>query len=150
MVTEEEREKFLQQMEKILGRKFERIDARSTPGTKSVAGREFIYFENIKGVDEKNQFTFLLDHEVDNTPLEGGALSDDFTITIPDGTRFHAMSYRLDLDGWRRKIQGAATNLGILLAHIENNRFVLSDGRSFPLDDCETDYPEKPNKKASS
>ncbi len=37
---------------------------------------------------------------------------------------------------WRKDIEAGAQGLGLLLAHIENGRFVISDGRSFSLSEC--------------
>jgi len=50
------------------------------------------------------------------------------------------MSYHGDLVGWGKDIEEGAKGLGLLLAYIESDKFIISDGRSFPLSECEIKF----------
>jgi hypothetical protein len=102
----------------------------------------------------------VLTHSIDPSIATHGSVTEVVRkITIPDGLMFHAFCYWGDLDGWRKSMETVAKTLGLLYAWIErdqsapsvynseylpktdkkyldNNKFVLSDGRSFMLSEC--------------
>jgi len=53
---------------------------------------------------------------------------------------FHAIGYHGDLEGWRKDIEAGAQAMHLLLARIEGDKFVVSDGRLFPLSECKIEF----------
>jgi hypothetical protein len=133
---------------------------RKVPGTYSRAGDRVIYFsDNKKKHKFRTQFWRLMEFAKPSYAKNGGSINEGCKITTPDGTLFHAIAYRGDLDGWKKQMEVGAEGLGLLLAWIEgdkfvftsdgrghlpktdeifldNNRLVISDGRSFLLSEC--------------
>lgn len=128
--------KFLDEMERKLGAKIERGDTRIIPGTEKVEGLEIIYFSDDGKNTRKKQFNNITDSVYPRNAQSGGRNERGCTITIPEGLDFYAIGYHGDIDGWRKDIEAGAQALGLLLAHIDNDRFVISDGRSFALSEC--------------
>jgi hypothetical protein len=73
-------------------------------------------------------------------PKRGGVMLEGCNITVPDGTKFFALVFHADLDGWQRQIEGGARELGLLSARIDGDDFIVSDGRSFPLSACDVQF----------
>jgi hypothetical protein len=122
-------------MEKLLGVKVG-YD-RTLAGTVAVPGKEFVYYSDDGRQSKRKQFDALTQY-VDPPYAEGGgAASQPWTITLPDGSIFHGISYSGDLEGWRRDIEEGAQALGVRLGRIQGDLFVISDGRSFALADCQ-------------
>lgn len=48
--------------------------------------------------------------------------------TLPNGDRYYPITFRGDLDAWRRHLHQAAVGCGTLLGWFEKGKFVLSDG----------------------
>lgn len=131
--------KELEGLERILGGKFERRDARVIPGVKHVDGVEIVYFSD----DGKNKFAKQFDNLTDVDPraaTRGGLNERGCRITPPDSPLFHAIGYHGDVEGWRADVQAGAKHLGLLLARIEEGDFVISDGRRFPLTECKVEF----------
>lgn len=128
--------KFLDEMENKFGEKIERGDARTIPGVEKIEGSEIIYFSDDGKNTPKKQFNNLTDSVSPRNAQSGGRNDRGCTITIPAGLSFYAIGYHGDIDGWRKDIEAGAQGLGLLLAHIEKDRFVISDGRSFALSEC--------------
>ena len=128
--------KFLDELEKNCGAKIERSDARVVPGTEKVDGLETVYFSDDGKSKFSKQFDNLTASVSPRSAKSGGRNDRGCSITIPEGLTFYAIGYHGDLEGWRKDIETGAHGLGLLLAHIENDRFVISDGRSFALSEC--------------
>lgn len=130
----------LEGLERILGGKLERSDARVVPGADGASTRVAIYFSD----DGKNKFGKQFKNITCFTDPPnatcGGVNEAGCDITPPDGPFFHAAIYHGDLAGWRKDIEEGAKGLGLLLAKIEGDQFVISDGRSFPLSECKIDF----------
>lgn len=128
---------FLDDMEKILGAKIERGDSRIIPGMEKIEGMVVVYFsDNGKKDSFKKKFNNLICFTEPPFAKNGGSSELGCTVTLPEGLPFYAIEYHGDIDGWRKDIEAGAQGLGLLLAHIENDRFVVSDGRSFTLSEC--------------
>ncbi|WP_446027579.1 hypothetical protein [Lelliottia amnigena] len=130
----------LEELEKILGRKIEQRDQRAIPGLNPVEGTEFIYYEDDGKNKAKKQFDLLLDSAGTIVASSGGVISDGCCITLPTGGGFRALSYHGDIGGWRVSVEAGAKTRGLLLAKIDGDQFVISDGRSFPLSDCKIEF----------
>lgn len=110
---------------------------RIVPGTHLFEGREYRYVSNKSQVKFDDLF-----HELFNVPPKiprnGGAVLEGCKITLPDGDIFEAVSYKGDVEGWRRQLeQGAkALNEEVARIDIDTDSIVLNDMRSFRLADC--------------
>jgi len=130
----------LDRLERILGGKFERRNARVIPGTQSVDGVEIVYFSDDGKNKFRKQFRTLTSSVEPRTATHGGMNERGCRIMPPNGPLFHAIGYHGDVEGWRKDVQTGATARGLLLARIEDGTFVMSDGRSFPLSECQVDF----------
>ena len=110
---------------------------RIVPGTYLFEGREYRYVSNKSQVKFDDLF-----HELFNVPPQipqyGGAVLEGCKITLPDGDIFEAVSYKGDVEGWRRQLeQGAkALNEEVARIDIDTDSIVLNDMRSFGLAGC--------------
>ncbi|RUL68723.1 hypothetical protein [Dyella choica] len=123
------------EMEKILGVAVGRDP--SVPGTKPREGAEIVYFSDNGAGTFRDQFIGLCNDVNPRKAKHGGKTSEGCRIRVPDGTMFYAISYHGDLDGWRADIEAGATLHRSVLAHVNGDRLVAVDGRSFALSDCE-------------
>jgi hypothetical protein len=130
----------LNELERILGRKLERADARVVPGTDGASTREAIYFSDDGKSKFGKQFKNITCFTDPPNATYGAINEAGCDITPPEGPLFHAVIYHGDLSGWRKDIEEGAKGLGLLLARIEGDQFVISDGRSFPLSECKIDF----------
>ena len=71
---------------------------------------------------------------------DGGALIEGCALTLPSGRRFQALSYRGDIEGWRRQVELGAEALGVSLGQLMDGALVLEDGTSYPLADCQVEF----------
>ena len=123
-------------LEDIVGGKIEQEGARAIPGVLPIEGQQVIYFSDDGNNSLRKQFSAITCF-VDPPNAKCGGVNDrGCQIVPPNGPAFYAISYHGDLDGWRRDIEAGAKGLGLLLACIENEKFVISTGESIPLKDC--------------
>ena len=120
-------------IEEILG--VSGIGERSIPGTVAVEGREHWYIE-YHGGDFDSEFIKLIQAVQPAIPSHGGAITGGCELTLPDGRKFHAMSYKGDLIGWRKQIELGAKHLGCATARIGDDDLYVSDASAFPLAAC--------------
>jgi hypothetical protein len=73
-------------------------------------------------------------------PTAGTVMLEPCVITTPDGTHLYALYYQGDIAGWQRQIEEGAKELGFVTAKIEEQMFVLSDGRRFALSECQVQF----------
>jgi hypothetical protein len=109
---------------------------RKLPGTVHIEGKDFVYFSDNGTEDFRKQFLTLVTRIKPPHQKEGGVISQACRVRLQDGTLFHGISYRGDMEGWRRQIEDGAKELGVLLGRIQDDRIVVSDGRSMALIDC--------------
>ncbi|MFZ6723815.1 hypothetical protein [Undibacterium sp. Ji49W] len=128
----------INQMEKILGGPigFEKI----VPGTVIHDTKEVIYFSDDGKTDFRTQFNRLTKDVSPRHATRGGKTSQGCRLWLPDGSLFHPVSYHGDVDGWRKDIAQGAQQLQLLLAKIDGERIVISDGRSFLVADCKVEF----------
>ncbi|CNI82179.1 Uncharacterised protein [Yersinia rohdei] len=103
-------------------------------------GMDVIYFSDDGKNTPKKQFNDLIDSVEPRNAKSGGRNAEGCNITLPDGQLFYAMGYHGDIEGWRKDIEAGAKRLGLFLAHIEGDRFIVSDGRSFALSECTIEF----------
>jgi len=123
------------------------ISSRPIPGTIKVEGREFCYISD----DGNNYFTrkslrskklSLFDKVTSQFGFaqSGGVISENCRIWLPTGELFHGLSYKGDIEGWRKEIELSTTQLNLLTAVIVENNIKLSDERIYALFDCEIEF----------
>ena len=117
------------------------------PGVIKVAGREFLYiaddgedcFRKKKGSKVKKESLFSKLTSLFFMAKEGGALTENCKIWLPTNELFHGLSYKGDIEGWRKGITLGATHLGLLTAKIAEGNIEVSDGRVYALSDCKVE-----------
>jgi len=125
-------------MEKILGLgPFETRSKRAVPGTKPVSDREFRYIRDDRAQPFEKLLWKIASHVDPSLPKDGAVVSENCENTPPTGEVFQAVSYRGDIDGWRKQVESGARAFGIQLARIADDSIVLDDMRSFKLSECE-------------
>ncbi|WP_080403364.1 hypothetical protein [Burkholderia ubonensis] len=130
----------LGKLESIVGGALERRDARVIPGSVAVEGTEFVYFSDDGKNKFKKQFKNLTEYTNPPNAVSGGVNDRGCKIALPNGQLFHAIGYHGDLDGWRKDLEAGAAALNLLLARIEGDMFILSDGSSFSLNECKIEF----------
>jgi len=115
--------------------------SRTIPGTQQVEGREFIYIESAANE------TF---HQLANCvstictelaiPKSGGAIEEKARIKLSDGTSLMGVSYKGDVEGWRKRFVGICTASARKYGAISEGRLVLSDGSSPLLEELEVSF----------
>ncbi|HMP08696.1 MAG TPA: hypothetical protein PJ982_20305 [Lacipirellulaceae bacterium] len=70
-------------------------------------------------------------------PAAGGSRGFGWSVRLPTGELFYGIMSSGDHAGWARVIKAFASSEDRLTATVEGDRFVLDDGRSFPLNECE-------------
>ncbi|MCO6437808.1 MAG: hypothetical protein J5J06_12020 [Phycisphaerae bacterium] len=74
------------------------------------------------------------------TSTSEGAIEEPAAIHLPDGRQFHGVSYRGDIEGWRRCITAACASLGREHAKIYGGALKLSEGGEVALAVCKAGY----------
>ncbi|MCL6408016.1 hypothetical protein EXT70_20485 [Dickeya dadantii] len=111
---------------------------RDIPGLNPVSWREYRYISD----DGENKFVGngLFERVTGKIepliPKSGGAMAENCKLWLPSGELFHALSYKGDIDGWRRQIEQGAIQMGLLTAEIAGGEVVLSDGRNYEVSAC--------------
>jgi len=122
-------------MEDILG--LGEIDTeRKVPGVCETIGREFRYVSYDDSGDISVLFRKIV-REID-PPIatNGGVINERCVVELPTGERYFALSYRGDLEGWRKQIESGAAALDLLVACVRQDRLILADGTEVLLSDC--------------
>jgi hypothetical protein len=110
---------------------------RQIPGTIQVEGREFLYLEIYSG----EKFSDLIDRVFASCPTvpqpqSGGVLGEKAWVTLSDDTVLFGVSYKGDLEGWRKKIQAFCKESGRRFAIPSSNGLMLADGSIVPFSHC--------------
>jgi len=122
---------------------------RKIPGTIKVEWREFRYISE----NGKDNFFKLFDKLTTivnpSNAKSGGATTENCKIRLPDGSFFHGLSYKGDIEGWRKDIEQGAQMLNLVIAKIEDDKIEVSDGRLFSLKDCTVEFYTRRKKKGA-
>ena len=103
-------------------------------------GREVRYVAEPEIEEFVAYFKKLVRHVNPPIAKQGGAVIEGCKLTLPTGERFQAISYRGDIEGWRRQIEMGAAAMQTLMGQIVGETLVLADGRSYRLIDCEVAF----------
>ncbi|MDV5357161.1 hypothetical protein QM201_20045 [Enterobacter asburiae] len=117
-------------------------DEREIPGSTPVGWREYRYIsddghDNFLGNGLFNKLTSQIEPPV---PTCGGAITENCKLWLPSGELLHALSYKGDIDGWRKQIELGAKQLGLFTGKIIGDSVFLSDGRNYQLSDCRIEF----------
>lgn len=119
-------------------------DNRNIPGAIKVAGREFLYIsddgndfftQTSSGLGKQSLFDLVT--SLFEIAQSGGVISENCKLWLPTNELFHGLSYKGDLEGWRKQIEMGAEKLGLLTCRITDENVELSDGRIYSLIECE-------------
>lgn len=128
--------KLRDELDKMWGGPFQR-DIDYIPGVLDRYWKEVRYFQDDGSGDSYLKQLGKLGAAALDVEVSGGAINGECCIISPPGTRcFFSLSYWKDLAGWRRRIEVAARRRGLLLARIDRDRFLMSDGQPYELPEC--------------
>lgn len=120
---------------------------RHIPGTIKVEGREYLYISDDGedlftkgGRTVKGQSLFDKVNSLFKIAQSGGVISENCKLRLPTNELFHGLSYKGDIEGWRKQIEQGAEQLGLLTGEISENNIELSDGRIYALSDCKVEF----------
>lgn len=120
---------------------------RHIPGTIKVEGREHLYISDDGGGffakssrTIKRQSLFDKVTSLFEIAQSGGVISENCKLRLPTNELFHGLSYKGDIEGWRKQIEQGAEQLGLLTGKISENNIELSDGRIYALSDCKIEF----------
>jgi hypothetical protein len=111
---------------------------RPTPGTEEVDGRGFAYLECETADAFKSLFPMIATFGASPLPASGGAINEDFALILPDGVQLFALSYKGDLEGWKRKVAECAEALGMKFGEVVGDCLQVKDNGEVSLSDCKT------------
>lgn len=123
-----------QTMEEILGGPIPK--ERPIPGSVPSEDREWWYVEVEGSSDFKGLFRALVRAVQPAIPASGGAMDEGCELTLPDGRKFHALSYRGDLAGWRKQIAEGAEKVGVKAVLVVDGDLVFSGAERIPVANC--------------
>ena len=120
---------------------------RNIPGTITVEGRAHLSvsddgedFFTKRSRSVKRQSLFDRVTSLFKIAQSGGVISENCKLRLPTHELFHGLSYKGDIEGWRKQIEKGAEHLGLLTGKVSNNSIELSDGRIYALSDCEIEF----------
>lgn len=127
-----------ERMEQILGGKITDHRDQPLPGIEDVEGTAVYYFSDTDGLELGEQLARLVRCAVPPRITSGGAIATKHALRTPDGTLYHAIKCRGDLDGWRQQLEEGALLLGLNLGSIQARiAFKTTTGSTVALDECE-------------
>lgn len=121
-------------MEEILGQTIEQ--ERAIPGTRPGENEKVRYVSFSEPATPSDAFKEVPWRIKPPLPKRGGVVLEGCILTLPDGTRFCALSFHGDVEGWQNQIERGAAELGLLSARLDGDVLHLSNGRTVPLADC--------------
>ncbi|WP_338550593.1 hypothetical protein [Roseovarius phycicola] len=128
--------KTFEKLEKIRKGLLKPDEPSFVPGQKEKNGSVLMFFcvpSNSKGKKVFRQLTAPRDYFFAKA---GGAIEGNCRVTTPDGRVFFSLSFRGDLDGWKKTIETAAVDQNIVLAYVSENELIISDKTSLSLEEC--------------
>lgn len=121
-------------LQELLGVK--KVDDPSLPGTRPREAGQVIYMILPAGADLVVSFETVTSKVHPPIPKHGGALLKPWVIQTSDGENFYSIYFHGDVEGWRQQIEFGATQLGLNMAKVIDDKFILSGGPTFLLSEC--------------
>jgi hypothetical protein len=118
------------------------VDDREIPGSTPVEWREYRYISDAgdNNLFENGLLNKLISQIEPPVPTSGGAITEKCKLWLPSGELLHALSYKGDIDGWRKQIELGAKKLGLFTGKIVGDSIFLSDERCYQLSDCQIEF----------
>ncbi len=115
---------------------------REVPGMIPVEWREYRYVsdDGSEHFVKNGLFSRVTNCIEPLIPKSGGVLSENCKLRTPDERLFHALSYKGDLDGWRKQIEKGAECLGLITGEVINEKLVLTTGEVYNVEDCYIEF----------
>ena len=110
--------------------------SRNIPGTIPVVGREFLYVQCSDVAAFEEFFSQVGTVGRSPPPKKGGMLNESARLVLPDGRQLFALSFKGDLEGWRRKIDECAATFGAVIGQVDGDAIKLTTER-YSLAECQ-------------
>lgn len=117
-------------------------DKIEIPGITPVEWREYRYVSD-DGNDHfigEGLFISVTNKIKPLIPKSGGAITENCKLWLPSGELLHALSYKGDIEGWRKQIEQGAKELGLFTGKIVGSEIILSDNRHYELASCKIEF----------
>lgn len=116
-------------------------DKRKIPGININSEREYLYIADDKNNEFLKIFHTIIDQVNPRNSKNGGAIIEGCKIQLPNEEGlFHGISYKGDIEGWRKDFYLGTQALNLLTAKIVSNQIVISNGKSFNLNNCKIEF----------
>ena len=121
-------------LQELLG--VEALDDWMLPGTTPRDADRVVYVFLPDHADPSHEFTKVISRVDPPIPKNGAVSFDTWLVKTPAGEAFYPLSFHGDVDGFREQIELGAIQLGLKVAKIEGDKFVVSGGPAHRLSDC--------------
>jgi hypothetical protein len=121
-------------LQKILG--VEKVDDPMLPGTRPRDTGKVIYVFLPPDSDPSDAFREVTGKIDPPIPKAGAALMEHWQVETPNGEKFYSLYFHGDVEGWRQQIELGAHQLGLQMAKVRDDKFMVLDGSTFLLSDC--------------
>ena len=129
-------------LQKLLG--VEKLDDWMLPGTRPQDAGNVIYVFLPDHADPEQEFETVTKKINPPIPKNGAVTFYAWLVKTPAGEVFYPLYFRGDVESWHQQIQLGAAQLGLKMAKVEGDKFVVSDGPAFPLSDCAITFDGSP------
>ena len=109
---------------------------RIIPGSIKSNDREYIYLLDPKDEEFEALFKKVVRHVTPPLMKGGGVGIEGCEITLPNGDVFQAISYKGDIDGWRKQISEGAKAYSLKTAALEGEIIKIVSGEEYRLSEC--------------
>lgn len=133
-------------MDKALQELFgvKKVDDPALPGTRPRDVGKVIYIFLPNDVDQSDSFAEVTAKVDPPIPQHGAALLEYFAVKTPNHENFYSIYFHGDVEGWRQQIELGAKQLGLKMAKVHDDRFVVVEGPSYLLADCAVTFDGAP------
>ena len=121
-------------LQRIFG--VEKVDDPALPGTRPRDVGKVIYVFLPPGVDMSDSVDEVIARVDPPIPKDGAVLLEHWVVRTPEGEDFYSLYFHGDVDGWRQQIELGANQLGLKMAKVSEDRFVIADGPTCLLSAC--------------
>jgi hypothetical protein len=129
-------------LKKIFG--VDKFDDPALPGTRARDPGKVIYVLLRPGAEMLESFEEVTAKVNPPIPKHGAALHEHFAVKTPDQETFYSIYFHGDVEGWRQQIELGAKQLGLKMAKVHEDKFVVSEGPAYLLLDCAVTLDGKP------
>ncbi len=106
------------------------------PGTRPQETDRVVYVLLLGHIDSYDAFDDVISRASPRIATHGAVLVEDWLVKTPAGETFYPLFFHGDVEGWRQQIELGANKLGLKMAKVEGDKFLVLDGPTFSLSDC--------------